>query len=69
VLYRRTRVLLPPGVTFGGSFGMNRTSMMATRKRRLAAPEQTACTPNAVDAQETPFASSLQAVLTFKLPE
>jgi len=44
---------------------MDRTPTMATRKRKLAAPEQTACTPSAADAREIPsFASSLQAVLS-----
>jgi|GEM_PF-2455060 len=44
---------------------MERTPTMATRKRKLAAPEQTACTPSAADAREIPsFASSLQAVLS-----
>jgi len=60
---RRSRILLLVGVTFGSSSGMDRTSI-ATRKRRLAAPEQTACTSSAADAQEAPsFASSLQTIL------
>jgi len=43
---------------------MNRTSTMATRKRRLATPERTARTPSAEDAQETSsFVSSLQALM------
>jgi len=43
---------------------MDRTPMI-TRKRRLAVPEETVCTPSAADARETSsFASSLQAVLS-----
>jgi len=42
---------------------MNRTPVMAGRKRKLATPEQMASTQSAVDAQEaTSFASSLQAI-------
>jgi len=44
---------------------MDRTTMMATRKQRLATPEQTACTLSAADAQEAPsFTFLLQAVLS-----
>jgi len=50
---------------FGGSSGMNRTPMMATRKRRLATPERMARTPSAGDVQKTSsFVSSLQALMS-----
>jgi len=42
---------------------MNRTPVMAGRKRRLASPEQTASTQSAADTQEALFASSLQAIM------
>jgi len=44
---------------------MDRTPTIVTRKRRLAAPEQTVCTPSATDAQEIPSSTSLlQAMLS-----
>jgi len=42
---------------------MNRTPTMATRKRRLATPEQTTRTSSAGDAQETSSVASLQTLM------
>jgi len=42
---------------------MNRTPTMATRKRRLATPEQTTRTSSAGDAQEASSVASLQALM------